>query len=309
MKKYMYAVLAVLAVGLGSAPGGEEFMPLFGDDGYRTLTSNDPAPERRERPQLHRNMVTLQLPSLGGKAEGRPLIVDAQKSGLDGSLNFDTVRPAAPVQPANEFADIPGLVVPEVLAMEKYNLSPPEPVRTARSAYPPTTPSVTPEEFAAGWDLSLSDPGFAAAPPAGLRAGPGRREYPEDRVPEGIAFARIEIPAPAARREGVTPEPVTLPPPLPEPASRTALAASPGAAPAALDPTEPERRSLRPPAATAESAAAPQAWRESIPASGAVMSTRPVGRSRRVAPLSRAEASPVSDLKSTLNPIYRQGND
>ena len=125
--------LAFLLSGMvsGVSGAGEEYMPLYGGPGYGEVRpgAGAPATARQSREPLRVNKVTLKLPSLGGKSESRLLLVDAHENGLDGSLNFSSARPAALTMQD----PIPGMVAPEVLAMEKVNFGEPEAARSARS--------------------------------------------------------------------------------------------------------------------------------------------------------------------------------
>ncbi|MCC8190657.1 MAG: hypothetical protein LIP77_08490, partial [Planctomycetes bacterium] len=80
----------------------------------RRVTSEDPPPPPAP---LQKNMVRLQLPAPPQPAERRLRIVDASRNSHDGSLNFEYQD--APVGVGS--MEIPGLVSPEMLAMDKFN--------------------------------------------------------------------------------------------------------------------------------------------------------------------------------------------
>lgn len=268
----------VMAALFATANAGEEYMPMHPGPAraravsetagvsagpLRRHSSTDTPIERRtQRAPLHKNAVTLQLPSLGAGAsqtESRPVMVNAYSNASDGTLNFSSVGPDS----LEIRSDIPGLVVPEVLAMDKYNFASPEPVSAGRGTYTPA-PALQPLDFGYDAPFDVGDifgdhapvPAVAeipvissgsAAPAAGERArvdigrpeAPAReyrdyqaqnhREEREYRRPSGRAYARIEIPAVAAHPAESDPQDyVTLPPPLArnEPVPRQMAAAA-----------------------------------------------------------------------------------
>lgn len=135
MAKQLFVLLATLAVAAGSAMAVEEIMPMHPGAPYnevglgiavapiRRATSED-APARRPRPeQLHRNKVTLKIPAPAVPNERRLRMVEARVNSTDGSIDFDLDN--APL--LSRSAEIPGMVEPEYLAMDKFNLADSQP--------------------------------------------------------------------------------------------------------------------------------------------------------------------------------------
>lgn len=137
MRRARLALVGMALLGHGAVWAGEELMPMRGNaysevssaktvGAVRKTTSLDADANRKNPagPQTQRNMVRVTLPSLGAKSESPPRLIEMDGHNLDGSLNFSLVRPA----PVVSDSGIPGLVMPEILALDKYRLADPEPV-------------------------------------------------------------------------------------------------------------------------------------------------------------------------------------
>ena len=208
MHRTLLAALFLTAFGFAAAPAGEDIMPMMGGDYHseileprmvgptRRATSADSAPTGAPvaPPKLHRNMVTLKLPSLGVKGESRLRLVDIEEQGQDGSISF--VPAESPMRLGE--AEIPGLVVPEILAIDKYRLHDPDPVRPAPEFI---------ERQTVALDSLSSEPWPGAAPLAdaedmssdlvGATPGAMRRLDSINRSSrQNVAFSRIELPSP-----------------------------------------------------------------------------------------------------------------
>lgn len=271
----------------------------------RLSSAESQATHRMQRAPLHRNMVTLQLPSLG-TTEARPRMVDAHKSGIDGSLDFSPARPASPAA-VDDGPDIPGLIVPEILAMDQYAFTAPEAKRAGQSSYPTPAPAgiAVPPSFGDDTnDLVVSPPASFENRPSPMpepEAHLRRRDSLDRKGRSDVAFSRIEIPAPAPLPPASSPATYAALPPPPPAEAQVPMAAS------SLRPPPQPVQSLRPPPAAVHEPEA-IAWSQNRAGANAVaLDPAPEQRTRRASPRARAkgEMTPVKELKNVLEPIYR----
>lgn len=132
MAKKLSILLVLLALAWAESHAVEELMPMhpgapFNEVGIgasaapiRRATSEDEAAQRPARSQpLRKNLVTLKIPPPQSQGEGRLRMVEARVDARDGTLEFDLA--GAPLADRN--MEIPGMVEPESLAMNKCNLA------------------------------------------------------------------------------------------------------------------------------------------------------------------------------------------
>lgn len=285
MRITRWALVGLALLGHGTVRAGEELMPMRGNaysevsapvtvSAVRKATSLDPAPKRHSqpKPQTHRNMVRVTLPSLGAKSESPPRLIEMDGQNLDGSLNFSLVRPA----PAASEAGIPGLIMPEELALDKYRLADPEPEPPA-FVFP--DPAVSRPAPAAAGERALdglvplgdmprpaSSPSFPPLDlprkaPQSFAAGPAPQALPSVQVPPVMEIPQVadltnsEPPARPVARAATQPLRIDLSP-RPVQSAQSPQSAQPGseadfAAPSrvALNGDEGTGPSLRPPSA------------------------------------------------------------
>ncbi len=331
MPKKLLVISAALAFLAPPLPAGEEYLPMH--PGARSeigpgvvagplqRASSAESPGRPERP-LHKNMVRLTLPSLGPRPEAKPRLVQV---GVDGSLDF-----SAAALPTDE-TGIPGLVPPELLAVDQYNFADPEPARRPWASSPAPD---EPEPYPAGPAPAAGpEPGFAALAEdlVGPKRSALRRLDSLERDNPGVAFARIELPPAAAAAADSQSMLVSLPPPLPSETSPAYFDPRSARAPA-----QTARRPLRPPPVeevpapfVPEQRGEPADWQPFEPAETVepVASAEPLrppaepffppesqpGPPRPElfaapevsAPAARPGLTPVRELKNVLGPIYR----
>lgn len=226
MAKRLYFALGCLALSASAVSGhaGETYMPMHpGGGAYnevgpaltvaptRRATSEDPPAQPQERPVLHKNMVRLKIPAPQAQGERRLRIVDAREDGPDGRLSFDLA--AAPVM--DNALEIPGLVTPEYLAMDKQNRMDAAPARRSSDV-----PSVHPA-WAADYVFPDSPDEVrlaAVEPDSTTDIGPA--PFPDDDDDEPQVASRRIVVRPAPPAEAVTmaargeQDRVSLPPPL-----------------------------------------------------------------------------------------------
>lgn len=258
MSKRILTLMAVLAAGMASSlPAGEELMPLhpgaYTEVGSgasvgstRRVTSESGRPEPPRQP-LRRNMVTLKLPSLGAKGESRLRLVEARDA-ADGSLEFDMEKSTA--IPDYSRSEIPGLVAPELLALDQYTLLEPEPERPhpaepVKFPEPPKAVARAVTKPAAAIEPVVATEPAAMAGPAVEESGEALRK---EIVPRSDAAFPRKAPAASAKR-AAKPKPPARPPRtevnLPPPLLRTSPALSISQSPTSLTPS-----SLTPPPAS-----------------------------------------------------------
>lgn len=186
-----FILFAMLLLGAAGARSGEEYMPMhpgsnkayarYNEVGMgmvagpiRRATSEDQPRDREDERPLRRNTVKLKIPPAQTQGSGRLRMVQAKINEEDGTLDFDLENATA----VSHNLDIPGLVSPEYLAMDRLNTS------AARMQHPPREPR----------RVSLPDP-----------VAPGELEMPQsmaavvERAPEkAVARARVTITQPEA---------------------------------------------------------------------------------------------------------------
>ena len=255
MTKYTYLFLTLLVAAVPRAMAGEEHMPMHPGGAYREVgigavaapirraTSEDaPPPSRRPERPLHTNKVTLKLPANHFQGESRLRIVDVNDDNPDGILDFDLE--GAPLLDNN--LDIPGLVSPEVLAMDKYNRMEADGPRRPESSPKPFLNDTAPQQ-------QIAVPPLEETPRASLTAiGPSSFPDPDSQPPS----QRIVI------KPGLTHDDATLPQPMEAAASGIpAVTVKPGpilSSRQEMRDIEEMERSLKPPSDSPQSLRPPE---------------------------------------------------
>lgn len=341
MSKNLLALSAALAFLASPSAAGEEYMPMHPGARSETGPAVIASPLQRASSAdggkavqpLQRNVVRLTLPSLGPRPEARPRLVQA---GPDGTLDFSSARPISPEELSPDQTGIPGLVPPELLAVDQYNLHDPEPSRrfaeSPNSADEPGAPPPASPAGKAGEEFS-SMPAEAPALTdlAGDLVGPYqsslRRLDSLERGGGSAAFSRIELPPAAPAVPDTQSMLVALPPPLAPDAVPERLDPRSSRPPLAPKPAAAGHKSLRPP--PADDAAAPSAPERREAANRFVKiemgpeslrppaeplfvpfeSAGPPGPELFAAPdfppPDRSGITPVRELRNVLGPVYR----
>ena len=337
MSRHRYFFATLLALVSTHVMAGEDVMPMHPGRGYnevgigvavapiRRATSEDPPPASRQpdRP-LHHNKVTLKLPAPQNQGERRLRIVDVNN--VDGVLDFDLE--GAPLLDNN--MDIPGLVSPEMLAMDKFNQMEPEPMwrpepeaNAGETRDDPFAALAEAEARALESDSATRIPALAALEP--LEAlkplepleSLGAPEIGPSLFPdtdEQIAARRIVIGPDSTVEASLKPAPRIEPPALPEAAFRPGeslafipveqpLAPSPEVeiAEAAVEPAE----SLKPPTAQSGSLRPPSdmtAFRPSVEPPPAQRIEQPVHVAAKPVTTGDADLVYVSSSQAILGP-------
>lgn len=263
MVKHLLIFLALSVTSVIPALAVEEIMPMhpgaaFNEVGIgvavapiRRATSEDaPAASLSQNQQLHRNKVTLKIPAPAAQGERRLRMVEAKVSSVDGTLDFDFKN--APLIGQN--VEIPGLIAPEYLAMDKFNL-------------PDLQTPDWPEEPDCLQQTPLREPQAFARPDRsaegyGVHAVGGERSE---------ASAKVNLTYPEARNETSGAACTISELPVAEAVAATPATAAPVAVSVAELPAA--RTSLRPPATTSDGSRSPLA----PPPGGPVHSLKPPG--------------------------------
>lgn len=330
MRMTRLVLLGLALLGGTAARAGEELMPMRGNaysevssaavGAIRKATSLDAPGDRRGQavPQTQRNMVRVTLPSLGAKSEAPPRLIEMDSHNLDGSLNFSLVRPA----PNLSDSGIPGLVMPEILAIDKYRLADPEPALPPMAFPEPEMP------HAGAGDAAARERALARLAPLRDMPPPSRApDFPPLPPARPIAGAVVQAP-PFRAEESHSPLRVDLSPspsrpdaPFPDVAEQAPLvfreadiddfsAVAPLRPPSSLRPPAEKRGGRRPSAAEPPDVRVPVLALEEInvPGAGAMLPAGtpyfPMPDAASAPPFAESGAS-VETLREVLSPIYR----
>ncbi|MDR1534398.1 MAG: hypothetical protein LBU64_04785 [Planctomycetota bacterium] len=273
------SALAIIAALLPAAvaPAGEEYLPLHpgeANPGWRRTTSLDYGKiNAGETPR--QNLVRLKLPASAPPREQRSRLINVAAN-PDGSLDFNPLRLESPIGDPSINSVIPGLITPEELALDQYNLNPPGETGTfPKNAIDPwTTPF--PENI--------------------------RLDFPDWGQPAWPSFPALDSPEPAGRPSVV---PAGQPTEKETPADGKSLRPPPQ--------TQPGTLRLRPPADSAISNQPSESILDAAPdmdsnQSGGEASSLPaISRESRPAdpplPLARSPGSNPAWFENYLEPI------